>query len=224
MLITIDGPAGTGKSTAARRLAERLGFAYLDTGAMYRAIGLACLRAGVDPADANLSAAIARKVVLHVDGQTTRLNGLDVTIAIRSPEATAAASIVAQNSAVRALLVDLQRSVAQRGNYVCEGRDQGTVVFPFAAVKFFITATAEVRAERRRQELADRGEHVPLADLLQQQDERDRRDEERTVAPLKPAADAIRIDTSELSTEQVLEQLVHHVRLVQRKRSGAGGV
>lgn len=218
MLITIDGPAGTGKSTAARRLAERLGFSYLDTGAMYRAIGLACLQAGVDPADPRGSFAVAREVVLHVDGQTTELNGVDVTTAIRSPEATAAASIVAQNPAIRAQLVELQRNIASQGDYVCEGRDQGTVVFPRADVKFFVSATPQVRAERRRQELAERGEYFTIEDLLRQQDERDRRDEERAVAPLRPAEDAIRIDTSALTTEQVLAELERHVRFVQSVR------
>jgi cytidylate kinase len=212
MLITIDGPAGTGKSTAARGLAERLGFAYLDTGAMYRAVGLACLQRGVDPQSASESAAIARSLVLQVDGRTTCLDGIDVTEAIRTPEATAAASIVAQNPAVRAQLVTLQRHTAAGGNYVCEGRDQGTVVFPQAAVKFYITAAPEVRAERRRQELAARGETVSLEQLLTQQAERDRRDQERDVAPLRPAVDAVQIDTSQLSTEEVIAQMESHVR------------
>ena len=185
---------------------------------MYRAIGLACLQAGVDPADPQGSFAVARKVVLHVDGQTTELDGVDVTTAIRSPDATAAASIVAQNPAIRGQLVELQRNIASQGDYVCEGRDQGTVVFPRADVKFFVSATPQVRAERRRQELAERGEHFTIADLLRQQDERDRRDEERAVAPLRPAEDAIRIDTSALTTEQVLAELERHVRLVQSGR------
>jgi len=208
MIITIDGPAGTGKSTAARGLAERLGFAYLDTGAMYRAVGFACLQRGVDPADPAASASLAMTIDIHVDGRETRLDGVDVTDAIRSPEATAAASIVAQNPAIRSRLVELQRRIAADGNYVCEGRDQGTVVFPQAEAKFFVTAAPEVRAERRRKELEERGETISLAEMLAQQDERDRRDQERDVAPLRPAADAVSIDTSNLSTDEVIAHMV----------------
>jgi cytidylate kinase len=207
MLITIDGPAGTGKSTAARGLAERLGFSYLDTGAMYRAVGLACLERGVDPHSLEGCAAVAREVTIKVDGRRTWLDGVDVTDAIRTPASTAAASIVAQNPAVRSQLVNLQRRCTAGGDYVCEGRDQGTVVFPQAQVKFFITASPEVRAERRRQELAAKGEQVALQELLQQQSERDRRDEERDVAPMRPAEDAILIDTSTLSTDEVISRM-----------------
>jgi cytidylate kinase len=211
MIITIDGPAGTGKSTVARELARRLGFRYLDTGAMYRAVGLACLRAGVDPQEPQAAADLAARVEIVVDGRRTWLNGLDVTDDIRSPEATAAASVVAENPAVRARLVELQQRMASQGNYVCEGRDQGTVVFPHADVKFYLTAAPEIRAERRRLELAARGELVPLEVLLAQQEERDRRDQERTVAPLRPADDAVPIDTSRLTTQEVVAEMERHI-------------
>ena len=214
MIITIDGPAGTGKSTVARDLAERLGFAYLDTGAMYRAVGLACLQRGVDPGDARAAAAVTARVTIHVDGREARLDGVDVTEKIRTPAATAAASIVAQNPAIRAWLVELQREIASRGDYVCEGRDQGTVVFPDAGAKFFVTATPEVRARRRVDELAARGEQVSLDDMLAQQEERDRRDAERDVAPLRPASDAVQIDTSELTTEDVISRMQDHLAAI----------
>ncbi len=212
MIITIDGPAGTGKSTAARGLAERLGWAYLDTGAMYRAVGLACLQRGIDLQSPDACAAVAETVAIQVDGRHTWLDGIDVTEAIRTPEASTAASIVAQIPAIRQRLVILQRQAAAHGRYVCEGRDQGTFVFPAAEVKFYVTADPEVRAERRRQELANRGAPVSLEELLVQQEERDRRDQERDVAPLRPAVDAILIDTSRLSTPEVLALLEQHVR------------
>lgn len=212
MIITIDGPAGTGKSTAARGLAERLGCDYLDTGAMYRAVGLACVERGVDLASPGACLSVAESISIRVDGRRTWLDGRDVTAAIRTPEATTAASIVAQVPAVRARLVALQQQTAAQGRYVCEGRDQGTVVFPRAEAKFFITAAPEIRAERRRQELAARGEVVSPADLLAQQAERDRRDQERDVAPLRPAADAVLIDTSRLSTAEVIDRMEQHVR------------
>lgn len=211
MIITIDGPAGTGKSTVARELARRLGFRYLDTGAMYRAVGLACLRAGIDPQAPQAAAELAARVEIVVDGRRTWLNGLDVTDDIRSPEATAAASVVAENPAVRARLVELQQRMASQGNYVCEGRDQGTVVFPHADVKFYLTAAPEIRAERRRLELAARGEQVPLEILLAQQEERDRRDQERAVAPLRPADDAVPIDTSRLTTQEVVAEMERYI-------------
>ncbi len=218
MIITIDGPAGTGKSTVARELARRLGFCYLDTGAMYRAVGLACLQHRIDPQEPHASADLAARLEIVVDGRRTWLNGVDVTDDIRSPEATAAASVVAQNPAVRAHLVALQRRMAARGDYVCEGRDQGTVVFPHAEVKFYLTADPEIRAERRRLELAARGEAVPLETLLVQQEERDRRDQERAVAPLRPADDAIHIDTSRLTTDEVLAEMERHIR--SRRQAG----
>jgi cytidylate kinase len=212
MIITIDGPAGTGKSTAARGLAERLGFAYLDTGAMYRAVGLACQQQGIDLQSADACARVAQSISIRLDGRRTWLNGTDVTDAIRTPAATVAASLVAQIPAVRAQLVNLQREMARQGRYVCEGRDQGTVVFPDAEAKFFISARPEIRAERRRQELAVKGESVPLEELLAQQTERDRRDQERQVAPLRPAPEALQIDTSELTTAEVIAAMEAHVR------------
>jgi cytidylate kinase len=231
MIVTIDGPAGTGKSTAAKRLAERLGFAYLDTGAMYRAAALACLQAGIGLGNEQAAgptaeagsfgherecAEIVRRLNVRVADGRTWLDGEDVTEAIRTAEVTAAASVVAQIPEVRSQLVDLQRRVAAAGNFVCEGRDQGTVAFPQAECKFFITADARTRAERRRQELEQRGMTVAIDELLSQQEERDRRDQERAVAPLRPADDAIVLDTTHLSLDEVVARMEQRVRATAR--------
>lgn len=218
MIVTIDGPAGTGKSTAARDLAVRLGFSYLDTGAMYRAVGLACLRQNVDLADSAGCVRIVAEIPLRLDGGRTWLGAEEVTAAIRTADATHAASLVAQVPEVRSALVQLQQRIAAGGDFVCEGRDQGTVAFPAAEVKFYVTASPRVRAERRRQELADKGQFVLLEELLQQQADRDRRDAERAVAPLRPAADALQLDTTELSSEQVVDFMERHVRAQLQRR------
>jgi cytidylate kinase len=212
MIVTIDGPAGTGKSTAARALAERLGFSYLDTGAMYRAVGLVCLRRGIDLTDELACETLVRALDLRLSQGRVIANGADVTDDIRSAEATSAASVVAQLPAVRSALVEQQRRIAAGGDFVCEGRDQGTVAFPNAEFKFFITAAPEVRAERRRQELAAKGETLDLAELLRQQSSRDRRDQERSVAPLRPAADAMQIDTTSLTSDDVVDRMEQRVR------------
>jgi cytidylate kinase len=211
MIVTIDGPAGTGKSTAARGLAERLGFEYLDTGAMYRAVAALCLEADIDP-ESEAAADLARGSDISFHEGRTLSHGRDVTEVLRSPEVTRAASLVAQHQDVRAAMVERQRALAERGDIVCEGRDQGTIVFPGAECKFFLTASAEERARRRQEELALCGQHVDFQDLLRQQHERDERDATRAVAPLRPAADAVQIDTTALSFEQVLERLVQFVR------------
>jgi cytidylate kinase len=227
MIVTIDGPAGTGKSTAARQLAERLGFAYLDTGAMYRAVALACLRRGIvpgrDPGPSASSESLAlsqqeecaqtaRRIDVRVAHGRTWLDGEEVTEAIRTPEVTASASIVAQIPAVRTQLVELQRRVAAAGDFVCEGRDQGTIAFPRAECKFFITADPLTRAERRQQELEQKGTIVSIDELLGQQAERDRRDQERAIAPLRPAEDALVLDTTRLSLDEVVDRMEQRVR------------
>ncbi|HZT79136.1 MAG TPA: (d)CMP kinase [Gemmataceae bacterium] len=213
MIVTIDGPAGAGKSSAAKALAKRLGFEFLDTGATYRAVALAALRAGIDPGD---EAALAKLVAgLHIDmppGGRVILNGEDVTSLIRTPEITAAASPIAASRAVRERLVELQRAIAAGRDMVCEGRDQGTVVFPDAARKFFLVADPAERARRRWRELQARGEAVTLDQVQRDQEARDRRDAGRDISPMRPAADAIRIDSTHLTLDQVVERMEQEVR------------
>ena len=165
IVVTIDGPAGSGKSTAARLLAARLGFQFLDTGAMYRAVALECVEKGVDLTDDARVAEIARKLDVHALGPIVRANGRDVTAAIRSPEVSVAASRVAVNPAVREAMVRLQRQAAALHDVVTEGRDQGTVVFPQALCKFYLTADPNERIRRRQRELEEQGESVGIDDL-----------------------------------------------------------
>ena len=218
MIVTIDGPAGAGKSTAARRLAERLGFVFLDTGALYRAVALAARRAGLDR-DAAEPALEGLLATLHIDYELgpgrVSLGGEDVTGPIRAPEVTALTGRVADSPAVRARLTALQRQVAAAAAgrpLVTEGRDQGTLVFPDAACKFFLTADPQERARRRHAELVRRGPDVPLAEVRAAQDERDARDTARAIAPLVPAGDAIHVDTTGLGVDAVVDLLEGHVR------------
>ncbi len=212
MIVTIDGPAGSGKSTAARRLAERLGFDFLDTGAMYRAVALEVLSRGIDVQDVGRVSQVADTAEIEALGPIVRAGGRDVTAEIRSPEVTSAASKVAAIPEVRTALVRLQRQAAERRNIVSEGRDQGTVVFPHAECKFYLTADPNERARRRQLELAEQGETIAVEDLLRQILERDNRDQTRDTAPLRPADDAIRIDTSHLSPDEMVGRLESLVR------------
>lgn len=212
MIVTIDGPAGTGKSTAARGLAQRISFDFLDTGAMYRAVAWSCLERGVDVDDAKSTAAVAEAIEIGFSGRSTMVDGRDVSSEIRSPESSRAASIVAQHPAVREHLVAQQQRIAASRDIVCEGRDQGTVAFPHAECKFFLTADPRERALRRQQELADAGQQVPLEELIAEQTARDERDATRAVAPLRPADDAIVIDTTRYGLDGVIELLEQHVR------------
>ena len=212
MIVTIDGPAGTGKSTVARTLAQRLGFEFLNTGAMYRAVALACLERKVAIDDQPSVAELAGRLSIRFANNRIWLDSRDVSDKVHWEEVTQAASIVASNVAVREQLVELQRACAIGTNLVTEGRDQGTIVFPHAECKFFLTASPEERAERRRKELVAQGRELTMAELLAQQTERDQRDETRTCAPLKPAEDAVLIDTSHLSLEAVVDHLLRHVR------------
>ena len=212
MIITIDGPAGAGKSSAARLLARRLGFEFLDTGAMFRAVALAMLRGGVGLDDADRLAALLAGLCLEMAPGRVLLGGEDVTAAIRTPEVTHASSAVAVNAAVRRRLAEMQRTLAVGRDMVCEGRDQGTVVFPDAGCKFFLTADVEERARRRQGEIARRGEPAELAAIRAAIEERDRRDADRDLAPMRPAADAILLDTTAVSLEEVVRRMEAEVR------------
>ena len=211
MIVTIDGPAGTGKSSVARMLADRLGFEFLNTGAMYRAVAYACLQRQLDLASEQAVGDVAHSLEIFFSNNRLLLGKEDVTEAIRGQEVTQSASIVAANPVVRKRLVELQRIVGQGTNLVTEGRDQGTIVFPNAECKFFLTASPEERARRRQRELLEKGEDISLEELLEQQKLRDLRDETRACSPLKPAPNAVIIDTTQMTLVQVashLEQLV----------------
>ncbi len=212
MIVTIDGPAGAGKSSTARALAERLGFAFLDTGAMYRAVTLAGLRRGADLHDEAVLTELLTGLALEMPPGRMLLDGEDVTGLIRSSEVTAASRAVADSPVVRRRLVELQRAAAVGRDLVTEGRDQGTIVFPDAACKFFLVAEPIERARRRQRDLAARGETVALDDLLRAQQERDARDAARDLAPMRAAADAIRLDTTHLTLAQVVDVMEREVR------------
>ena len=212
MIVTIDGPAGSGKSTAARGLAERLGFAYIDTGAMYRAVAHSCLAADIDTTDRASVTERAAELRIGFDGQDVLLDGINISAAVRSPSISEAASRVAQHPGVRAEMVRQQQAMVRERDMVTEGRDQGTEVFPDAECKFFLEASAEVRAVRRQEELLARGVEVPLEETLEQIRQRDHRDRTREISPLRPADDAIVIDSSELTADGVLDRFEAHVR------------
>jgi cytidylate kinase len=212
MIVAIDGPAGAGKSSAARALARRLGFRFLDTGAMYRAVALAALRREIDFSDAPALARLAREISISLDGERVYLDGEDVTHEIRTLAVTSVTHYPANNPRVREHLVELQRQTAAGHDTVTEGRDQGTVVFPRAECKIFLTASPGERARRRQRDLVEHGEHVTLEEVLADQNERDRRDASRDVGPLKPAEDALDLDTDGLSPEEVVDKLEALVR------------
>ena len=208
-VVAIDGPTGSGKSTVARRVADRLGYLDLDTGAMYRAVGLLATEAGVRLEDEAAVVPIAAAAGLRFDGEGRLFAGdRDVSGLIRSLEMGTAASVVSVLPGVRRLLVERQRTLGWGADIVMEGRDIGTNVFPDAEVKVFLTARPDVRAERRAEELCGKGEEVDVDEVLEALIERDRRDSEREVAPLRKAADAVEVDTSALTLNEVVDAVV----------------
>ncbi len=216
IVVAIDGPSGAGKSTVAKMIARRLGYAYIDTGAMYRAVGWKARRAGVDPGDENALRELCERteVTLTHDGgeQRVLVDNTDVTGEIRTPEMGMLASAVSKSPAVRTRLLVLQRRLGEDGAVVMDGRDIGTVVFPQAEVKFYLDASAEERGRRRWQELREKGMVVDRDAITEEIRLRDLQDSSRTLAPLKRAADARYIDSSDMTVEQVVETMLDAVR------------
>ncbi|MET0283291.1 MAG: (d)CMP kinase [Polyangiales bacterium] len=213
VVVALDGPAGAGKSTAARMLAERLGYVLVDTGALYRGVALASRERGISWDDGAALGTLVDGLALAFDEHShLTIDGVDRAGEIRTPAISDGASRVSRHREVRAALLGLQRRLGQDGGVVLEGRDIGTVVFPDAEVKVFLTASDDARAKRRHDELLASGHETPLESVLSDIRERDRRDSERDVAPLKPADDAILLDTSGLNLDQVVNQLEGLVR------------
>jgi len=213
-VITIDGPSGSGKGTIAHLVAQRLGWHCLDSGALYRLVGLAAARAGIGDDQFDELARIARTMDASFTGRRTLLNGEDVSLEIRSEKAGNAASRVAAVPQVRAALLDWQRAYARQPGLVADGRDMGTVVFPDAQVKIFLTASAEERAQRRYNQLKEKGLDANLSNLVAEIRERDERDKNRSVAPLAAASDALRVESTALSIDEVLEKVLEKARVV----------
>ena len=221
--IAIDGPAGAGKSTISKAAAKRLGFIYIDTGALYRTVGLAATRAGVEPKEGkaldDLLASIKVELTFNDKGeQVVLLNGEDVSGLIRTPEASMMASAISAVPAVRAFLLDLQRDIAKTNNVIMDGRDIGTVVLPNAEVKIFLTAAAEARAERRYKELVEKGMDVKYEDILNDVITRDYNDSHREIAPLRQADDAVLADTTEVDLDGSIELIIS---IIKEKTNGA---
>ena len=217
MIVTIDGPAGAGKSSIAKRVAQRLGFEFLDTGALYRAVTLGAIRAQIDFQDVDALVQYAKQVNLRWDGQRVFLNGDDVSDEIRSPTVTDAIRFVADVPEVRHQLSRLQREIAVGRDIVTEGRDQGSEVFPRAECKIFLTASAQERARRRQKQLADAGRPMQIEQILRAQERRDEEDRSRPVGALRPADDARVIQSDGMTGEQVLEDALRIVAEVRRR-------
>jgi cytidylate kinase len=216
LIVAIDGPAGAGKSTVAKRLAKELGYTYMDTGAMYRAFAWKVRRGGIELEDEKKLREVLRRTNIelseHEGAPRVSLDGRDVTAEIRTPELSQWASKISALGPVRERMVELQRAMGARGGVVAEGRDIGTVVFPQADVKIFLTAGPEERGKRRFAELQGQGKQVSLDETLEEMVERDRRDQERALAPLRRAEDAVAIDSTGRTVDQVMEQIMHEIK------------
>ena len=212
MIVAIDGPAGAGKSSVSRLLAERLGFQFLDTGAMYRAVALAALDRGLGDGDEDKIAQMTPTLTLDFSGEKVLLDNRDVTDTIRTSRVSAAVYLAADNPQVREKMVEMQRQIAGTRDTVTEGRDQGTVAFPHAECKIFLTATPEERARRRHAELKQRGEEISFDEVLAQNAARDLRDSTRSVGRLIKAEEAVEVYTDGMTTEQVIDRLEQIVR------------
>ncbi|CDZ24218.1 Cytidylate kinase [[Clostridium] cellulosi] len=214
--IAIDGPAGAGKSTLSKMLASQLGYIYVDTGALYRTVGLYALRKGVNPKDAEKVSQLLKEIRIEIKfisgTQHVFLNDEDVSNLIRTPEVSMAASAVSAIPNVRSFLLDLQKDIAAKNNIIMDGRDIGTVILPNAQIKIFLTASPEIRAKRRFDELIAKGQNVDYQSVLNDIKKRDEADSGREIAPLKPAKDAIIVDTTEYNLEQSLELLIKIVK------------
>ncbi|MFO8241502.1 MAG: (d)CMP kinase [Dissulfuribacterales bacterium] len=210
-IVTIDGPAGAGKSTVSRDLARRLGFTYLDTGAMYRAVAWAARRNGIDIEDKKALSELCNDLRLGFSGDRILVNGQDISSFIRTPEMDRLSSAVSKVDVVRKYLTEMQRELGREGHLVAEGRDMGTVVFPQAAHKFFLTASAEERAKRRKMQIEYRGEEITYEEILTQIEARDLADSTRSIAPLQAAPDCTVINSSDLTVEDVIAKIVSEI-------------
>ncbi len=212
MIVTIDGPAGAGKSTVTRLLAKQLDFEFLDTGAMYRAVTWCAMEQGVDLKNQAALSLLAQAIEIEFDDDQVSVNGKNVTSKIREAEVTRNVVAIADAPAVREHLVNLQRRIAEKGNFVCEGRDQGTVAFPDAFCKIYLTASSQFRALRRVEQMQAAGEFVDFDQVIREQDIRDEQDLNRKVGRLMKAEDAIEVNTDDQTLEQVVENLIAIVK------------
>ena len=216
-IITIDGPAGAGKSTVAKELARRLNFSFLDTGAMYRALTLKALREEVNLEDESALVALARRTSIDLLNEGSKplqvlLDGQDVSVEIRSPEVTNKTFYIARTPEVRNIMVQWQRDIGARRNVVVEGRDTGTVVFPNASYKFYLDADFEERTRRRLKELAEQGKMIEAEELKRDLEQRDQKDMTRSVGPLKKAEDAIFIDSTNMTVDQSVDKILEYIQ------------